>query len=92
MSAVQSGTPGKILIQKFGDAALTIDVWSNQLQLAAYKLEALATADVNLCGSYAGIYTRKFNFQVTDVNNEKSNIYTKNMVVKTGKDMLILFS
>lgn len=54
------------------------------IQLTAYKLVALADADVNLCGTYAGIYSKTINFQAVDTDGVKSNIYSKTMVVKTG--------
>ena len=81
-----TSVPGKLLIQHYGTSSVPVSDWSNMIQLVAYKLVGLSTSDVNLCGSYVGIYSKTIHFQVTDVNNLKSNIYTKTMVVKTGTE------
>ena len=58
------------------------------MQLVAYKLIALDNSNVNLCGSYVGIYSKNINFKATDVNGLDSNVFTKTMVVSTGKHIL----
>ena len=91
---VQSAIPGQIVIQHLGSGTLSNAEWSSTIQLVAYKLIALSSANVNLCGSYVGIYSKNIHFQATDINGLKSNVFTKTMVVATGQcnSFLSIFS
>lgn len=89
---IETATPGEIVIQNLGTSNLSNDEWSATMHLVAYKLIALDNANVNLCGSYVGTYSKNINFKVTDVNNVDSNIFIKTMVVSTGKLLIMNLS